>query len=73
MELQTMSKLFSSKKVFALVLEMAMRLLFICAYAVAVYANLYAHIHMKPHRKIRLVYADMRKNHIYAEKTHMFI
>ena len=35
-----------------------MRLFFICAYAVAVYAYLYAHIRMKPQRKI--VYADMR-------------
>ena len=41
-------------------LELAMRLFFICAYAVAVYANWYAHIRMKPHRKIRIVYADMQ-------------
>ena len=37
-----------------------MQLIFICAYAVAVYADIYAHIRMKPHRKIRIVYADMR-------------
>ena len=36
-----------------------MRLFFICAYAVAAYANLYVHIRMTPHRKIRTVYADM--------------
>ena len=36
-----------------------MRLFFISAYAVAAYANSYAHIRMKPHRKIRTVYADM--------------
>ena len=29
-------------------------------YAVAVYADWYAHIRMKPHRKIRIVYADMQ-------------
>ena len=47
-----------------------MRLFFICAYAVALYADLYAHIRMKPHRKIRIVYADMRIS-AYAEKLHM--
>ena len=35
-----------------------MRLFFICAYAVAVYADWYAQNRMKPHRKIRIVYAD---------------
>ena len=37
-------------------------------YAVAAYANLYAHIRMKPHRKIRTVYAEMRIS-AYAEKN----
>ena len=31
--------------------EVGMRLFFICASAVAVYADLYAHICMKPHKK----------------------
>ena len=51
--------------------EVGMRLFFICASAVAVYADLYAHIRMKPHKKIRKVYADIRiyaENRIYAEK-----
>ena len=43
-----------------LILELGMRLFFICAYAVAVYADWYAHIRMKPHRKIRIVHADIR-------------
>ena len=30
-----------------------MRLFFICSYAVAVYADLFAHVRMKLHRKIR--------------------
>ena len=50
---------------------MAMRLFFICAYAVAVFADQYVHNHMKPHRKIRIVYADMRIS-AYAEKTHTY-
>ena len=47
-----------------------MRLFFIYAYVVAVYADWYAHIHMKPHRQIRIVYANMRIS-AYAEKTHI--
>ena len=53
---------------FAPKLEVGMRLFFICAYAV--YADLYAHIGMKPHRKICIVYVDIR---IYADKSHMLI
>ena len=45
---------------FAPQLEVGMRLFFICAYAVAVFADLYAHIRMKPHRKICIVYVDIR-------------
>ena len=41
-------------------LELAMWLFFICAYAVAVYADWYAHICMKPHRKICLYWKYMR-------------
>ena len=52
------------------VLEVGMRLFFICAYAVAVYADLYAHIRKKPNRKICIVYVDIR---IYADKLHMLI
>ena len=47
-----------------------MRLFLICAYAVAVYADLYAHIRMKPHRKIHIVYADMWIS-AHAEKLHI--
>ena len=49
-----------------------MRLFFICAHAVAVYADWYTHIHMKPHRRIRIVYADMQIS-AYAEKPHTLI
>ena len=47
-----------------------MRLFFICAKAVAVNADWYAHFCMKPPGKIRIVYADMRI-FAYAEKTHI--
>ena len=49
-------------------IEVGMRLFFICAHVVAVYADLYAHIRMKPHRKIHIVYADMR---IYGYVNHV--
>ena len=55
---------------FAPKLEVDMRFFFISANAVAVYADLYAHICMKPHRKICIVYVDIC---IYADKLHMLI
>ena len=59
----------SYMKTIVLELVVGMRLFFIYAYAVAVYADLYdEHIRMKPHRKCG--HADIR---IYADKPHMFI
>ena len=50
----TISIVQSYMKTTVLELEVGMRLFFICAYAVAVYADLYAHIRMKPNRKMRI-------------------